>query len=155
MVAFDVIVPRCVLQCELVRMFPGLGQKCVPQSAESSVGVGLSKELRECEFTFRGDSSVCFVDNAPSYGFETDWHFGLFALLGSNRLAVAYEACLRDDIMPVWIINSRRDCERAEVTQLCSGRSVEQSSQREVLGQRVPPLGALSARIFRTTESYN
>jgi hypothetical protein len=38
---FDVIVPRCVLQCERVRILPGLGQKCVPQSVQSCVRVGL------------------------------------------------------------------------------------------------------------------
>ncbi len=35
---FDVIVPRCVLQCERVRIFPGPGQKYVPQSVQSCVG---------------------------------------------------------------------------------------------------------------------
>ena len=38
---FDVIVPRCVLQCERVRILPGLGQKCVPQSVQCCVRVGL------------------------------------------------------------------------------------------------------------------
>src|SRR5580692_6359643 len=38
---FDGIVPRCVLQCEGVRMLPGLGQKCVPQSVKACVWVGL------------------------------------------------------------------------------------------------------------------
>ena len=38
---FDVIVPRCVLQCERVRILPGLGQKCVPQSVQSCIRVGL------------------------------------------------------------------------------------------------------------------
>jgi hypothetical protein len=50
---FDVIVPRCVLQCERVRMLPGLGQKCVPQTVKPGVGVGSNPGPKRSHLRFQ------------------------------------------------------------------------------------------------------
>ena len=52
MVVFDVIVPRCVLQCERIRMFSGFSQKCVPQTVKPGVGVGFDPWFEALPFAF-------------------------------------------------------------------------------------------------------